>query len=168
MGPPLNGLKATYRKENNLNKISDHFPILLFRHSSEKKVKAKEFSSRDFSDSNVNKFKRALQNFNWNFVEDNNDAQVAFSNFSNVFHNLYNLYFPIVVKKFNKNVHYIEKWMSKGILISRTQKIKMGKLCHSHPIQDNLIAYRNYRNLYNTVIRGAKKMFFEKELVKAQ
>ena len=63
---------------------------------------------------------------------------------------------------------YIEKWMSKGILISRTQKIKMGKLCHSHPIQDNLIAYRNYRNLYNTVIRGAKKMFFEKELVKAQ
>ena len=99
---------------------------------------------------------------------DDNDVQVAFSNFSNVFHNLYNLYFPIVVKKFNKNVHYIEKWMSKGILISRTQKIKMGKLCHSHPLQENLIAYRNYRNLYNTVIRVAKRMFFEKELVKAQ
>ena len=58
--------------------------------------------------------------------------------------------------------------MSKGILISRTQKIKMGKLCHSHPLQENLIAYRNYRNLYNTVIRVAKRMFFEKELVKAQ
>ena len=99
---------------------------------------------------------------------DDNDVQVAFSNFSNVFHNLYNLYFPIVVKKFYKNVHYIEKWMSKGILISRTQKIKMGKLCHSHPLQENLIAYRNYRNLYNTVIRVAKRMFFEKELVKAQ
>ena len=99
---------------------------------------------------------------------DDNDVQVAFSHFSNVFHNLYNLYFPIVVKKFNKNVHYIEKWMSKGILISRTQKIKMGKLCHSHPLQENLIAYRNYRNLYNTVIRVAKRMFFEKELVKAQ
>ena len=28
--------------------------------------------------------------------------------------------------------------------------------------------YRNYRNLYNTVIRGVKQMFFEKELVKAQ
>ena len=61
-----------------VNKISDHFPILLFRHSPEKKVKAKEFSSPDFSDSNVNKFKQALQNFNWNFVEDNNDAHVAF------------------------------------------------------------------------------------------
>ena len=95
-------------------------------------------------------------------------VQVAFRNFSNVFHNLYNLYFPIVVKKFNKNVHYIEKWMSKYILFSRTQKIKMGKLCHSHPLQENLIAYRNYRNLYNTVIRVAKRMFFEKELVKAQ
>ena len=58
--------------------------------------------------------------------------------------------------------------MSKGILISRTQKIKMGKLCHSHPLQENLIAYRNYCNLYNTVIRVAKRMFFEKELVKAQ
>ena len=94
---------------------------------------------------------------------DDNDVQVAFSNFSNVFHNLYNLYFPIVVKKFNKNVHYIEKWMSKGILISRTQKIKMGKLCHSHPLQENLIAYRNYRNLYNTVIRVAKRMCFLKK-----
>ena len=151
-----------------VSKISDHFPILFFRHSPGKKVKAKEFSSRDFSDSNINKFKQALQNFDWNFVMDDNDVQVAFSNFSNVFHNLYNLYFPIVVKKFNKNVHYIEKWMSKGILISRTQKIKMGKLCHSHPLQENLIAYRNYRNLYNTVIRVAKRMFFEKELVKAQ
>ena len=90
-----------------VNKISDHFPILLFRHSPEKKVKAKEFSSCDFSDSNVNKFKQALQNFNWNFVEDNNDAQVAFCNFFNVFHNLYDLYFPFVVKKFNKNVHYV-------------------------------------------------------------
>ena len=56
--------------------------------------------------------------------------------------------------------------MSKGILISGTQKIKMGKLCHSHPIQENLIAYRNYRNLYNTVIRGAKKSFLKKNLLK--
>ena len=57
--------------------------------------------------SNINKFKHATSSFNWNFVTDINDTQEAFSSFSNVFHILYNLHFPLVTTKFNKNHHQI-------------------------------------------------------------
>ena len=92
-----------------VNKISDHFPVLLFLHSNSRTKVEKEFSSRNLTDDNVNKFKVALRDFNWNFVTENNDAQLAFSDFSNTFHHLYNLYFPIVTTKFNKKIHKIEK-----------------------------------------------------------
>ena len=69
-----------------VNKISDHFPVLLFLHSNSRTKVEKEFSSRNLTDDNVNKFKVALRDFNWNFVTENNDAQLAFSDFSNTFH----------------------------------------------------------------------------------
>ena len=151
-----------------VNKISDHFPVLLFLHSNSRTKVEKEFSSRNLTDDKVNKFKVALRDFNWNFVTENNDAQLAFSDFSNTFHHLYNLYFPIVTTKFNKKIHKIEKWMTKGILISRLNKIKLGKLCFMTPSITNSIKFKNYRNIYNTVIRNAKKLFYEKELLMAQ
>ena len=58
--------------------------------------------SRDFSVNNVNKFKEAVKNFNWNFVLENEDTQEAFSSFSNFFHNMYEMYFPLITPRFNK------------------------------------------------------------------
>ena len=58
--------------------------------------------------------------------------------------------------------------MTKGILISRLNKIKLGKLCFVTPSIANSIKFKNYRNIYNTVIRNAKKLFYEKELLMAQ
>ena len=58
--------------------------------------------------------------------------------------------------------------MTKGILISRLNKIKLGKLCFMTPSIANSIKFKNYRNIYNTVIRNAKKLFYEKELLMAQ
>ena len=151
-----------------VSKVSDHFPVILFGNSVAPKKPLKEVTSRDFSEANINKFKRATSSFNWNFVTDINDTQEAFSSFSNVFHNLYNLHFPLVTTKFNKNHHQIEKWMSKGILISRSTKLKLAKNCLISPSLENNLKYKSYRNVYNTTIRGAKKLYFEKELKRAQ
>jgi hypothetical protein len=41
--------------------------------------------------------------------------------------NLYEAYFPVVTTKFNRNLHSIEKWFSKGLLISRANKNKLSK-----------------------------------------
>ena len=72
-----------------VNKISDHFPIITICYANKKSKTAKEFSSRDFSINNVNKFKEAVKNFNGNFVLENEDTQEAFRSFSNFFHNMY-------------------------------------------------------------------------------
>ena len=74
----------------------------------------------------------------------------------------------MIKTKFDKRVHGIFRWMTRGILISRTNKIRLGKLCYTHPSIENNTRYKNYRNLYNTVVRGAKKLFYERELKKAQ
>ena len=151
-----------------VSKVSDHFPVVSFCQAEAPKKPLKEFTSRDLSDDNINKFKRALGTFNWNFVTDINDTQEAFSNFSNVFHNLYNLHFPLVTTKFNKNHHNIAKWMTKGILVSRNTKIKLAKNCLISPSLETSHKYKLFRNVYNTTIRGAKKLYYERELKKAQ
>ena len=58
--------------------------------------------------------------------------------------------------------------MSKGILISRSTKIKLGKKCFTHPSMANSNFFKNYRNMYNVVIRLAKKLYYERELKAAQ
>ena len=151
-----------------VNKISDHFPIITICYANTKSKTAKEFSSREFSINNVNKFKEAVKNFNANFVLENEDTQEAFRSFSNFFHNMYEMYFPIITSRFNKNIHRIEKWMSKGILISRLTKIKLGKLCHSSPSAESTAKFKLYRNLFNIVVRNAKKLYYEKTLAKVQ
>ena len=64
--------------------------------------------------------------------------------------------------------HCIIKWMSKGILISRLTKIKLGKLCHSSPSAESTAKFKLYRNLFNIVVRNAKKLYYEKTLAKVQ
>ena len=58
--------------------------------------------------------------------------------------------------------------MSKGILISRATKIKLGKNCFTHPSLSNSNKFKVYRNIYNVVIRNAKKLHYERELRAAQ
>ena len=91
-------------------------------------------------------------------------AQEASNNFLSSFDALYNAYFPLTTKKFNKSLTPREPWMSKGILISRKQKNTLSNISLKSPSAINTAAYKNYRNLYNTVIRKAKKMYFEKQL----
>ena len=92
------------------------------------------------------------------------ESLILLTNFSNNFHNLYNLYFPVDTTKFNKKIHRMEKWMTKGILISRSIKIKLGKKCFTHPSIANSNIFKTYGNTYNVVIRCAKKLYYEREL----
>jgi len=85
------------------SRISDHFPIIFSLQSSFKPTeKTKVIQSRDFSIHNELAFKRALNNINWNQIRDETDVQVAYNTFSDIFHNLYDLHFPIKTCKFNR------------------------------------------------------------------
>ena len=58
--------------------------------------------------------------------------------------------------------------MSKGILTSRREKIRLSKLCFTHPNPTNTLIFKDYRNLYNKIVRAAKKLSYDKLFKKFQ
>jgi hypothetical protein len=58
--------------------------------------------------------------------------------------------------------------MSSGILTSRREKNRLCNLSLNDPTNHNINKYKLYRDTYNTVVRGAKKHFFQNELIKNQ
>ena len=84
------------------------------------------------------------------------------------FDTLYNAFFPLKTKKHNKLLNPREPWMSNGILISRKRKNQLSNTCIKTPTPFNRTEFKKYRNLYNSVIRNAKKLYFEKQLLANQ
>ena len=108
---------------------------------------------------NADRFKRALHTYNWDHVLSETCPQSAYTNFSNTFNNLVDISFPESSKKFNSNMHKIEPWMTVGILTSRRNKCTLFKQQLKNPTALNRESFKKFRNLYNIVIRSAKKNF---------
>ena len=54
--------------------------------------------------------------------------------------------------------------MTRGLLISRTTKITLGKMASKNPSPANMDKFKKYRNLYNSTIKAGKKIYFAREL----
>ena len=145
--------------------ISDHFPIIHFLKLKKNKIKQLKLKTRNFSQNNVNRFKNALSNYNWSHVTNEaNCPQAAYTNFDCTLNSLVDIYFPLTTKKFNCNFHKIEPWMSAGILISRRRKNFLFSEKLKKPTLPNIQLFKQYRNLYNNVIRTAKKNYFQSQI----
>jgi len=92
-----------------------------------KKKKHKVIESRNFSPENVAIFKEALGALTWDTTFQQDNVNNSFENFSNDFMLLFNLHFPLIKKKFNKNFHKINDFMTAGLLVSRRNKINLHK-----------------------------------------
>ena len=148
--------------------LSDHFPVFHCIKAITPSAPPKYVESRNFSKANLTLFNTSLLSFNWSSVTECKDTQLSYNNFSDSFLSLYNLHFPITKFKFNKNFNKLEKWMSKGILTSRREKIRLSKLCFTHPNPTNTLIFKDYRNLYNKIVRAAKKLSYDKLFKKFQ
>ena len=51
--------------------------------------------------------------------------------------------------------------MTKGLLVSRANKLKLHKKSITEPTETNLSAYRSFRNLYTKILRASKKLYFD-------
>ena len=58
--------------------------------------------------------------------------------------------------------------MTPGLLVSRQTKIRLNKASIHTPSHENKSCYKKFRNIYNTVMRASKKMYFEKNLKNAK
>ena len=144
--------------------LSDHFPLFHFLNFRKAIVHPKTVTSRDNTEDSINRFNDSLSAMSWNNVIQSNDPQLSFNNFTETFSSLHDIHLPIVTKKFNRNFHKIEPWITNGLLTSRRQKINLEKIHFANPSIISLEAFKKFRNLYNKVLRAAKKLYFEKEL----
>ncbi|MBM3937968.1 MAG: hypothetical protein FJ333_04840 [Sphingomonadales bacterium] len=143
--------------------ISDHYPIFYFSKGKSISVKSPQ-RIRDFSNEIIQNFTRQLQNLNWDFLCTLNNTQEAYDHFAETFFDLFNIYFPLKDKKSNKNLVCIHPWFSRGLLTSRKNKNILFKNTKKFPFEPHISNYKNYRNLYNRILRESKKLYFEKEL----
>jgi hypothetical protein len=142
--------------------ISDHFINFIKLSIDNPPPKHKVEVKRKFTGENIARFKNALSNFTWDDVCAENDIDKAFDIFWTKFNDLYNLNFPTTRTKFNRNLHKINNYMTAGLMISRATKLE---LCKKATRDRNNIAtenYRRYRNIYNSLLRTSKKMYFDK------
>jgi len=150
------------------NAISDHFPIAHALNFLNPPPKRESIPTRNFSNENIARFRNATLNYTWNHVLMINDTQVAYNAFHDNFMDLFNLYFPVTLKKPNPRFNKIEPWFTKGLLISRNTKLKLNQIFRRSPTAANKIKFNNFRNLYNKLIREAKKLHFHRKLAEYQ
>ena len=94
------------------------------------------------------KLQGSFPDIEWNDVQASNDVDVAYGNFWNSFKTLYDLIFPPIKKKFNKNFHKINAYMTQGLLISRRSKISLLKKSVNEPSESNIQNYKNFCNIH--------------------
>ena len=103
-------------------------------------------------------FKNNLSNINWNSLYCLTVADDAFNGFWDSFNTVFELHSPLITKNFNKNIHKLQPFMTKGLLASRRTKLKLLLILKENPSVETLNAYKQFRNLYNQLIRASKRM----------
>ena len=151
-----------------INDISDHFINFFFIPTTSVQEKPSFTNKRVMSRANKERFKECLTNLSWRNVTNNNNVDEAFDLFWNDFKNFYDLCFPLTRSKFNKNIHAKQPFMTKGLLISRTKKAELHKIYLINPTVVNKSKYTLYRNLYSTIVRTSKKLYYESSFQKCR
>ena len=139
------------------SRLSDHFLIAHQINFTRTKQSQNSLETRKFTSDNFPRFNSALNNYNWNHVTEQNCAQEAANNFVFTFDTLFNAYFPLGKNNLNKSKNPIEPWMSSRILTSRKRKISLLKTSLKNPSAENVSEFKNFRNIYNQVIKNIFK-----------
>jgi hypothetical protein len=147
-----------------INDISDHFFTFITLNQTKREKDIKTVESRSFSQTNINNFKLTLGSLSWETTLQSNNVDESYSNFINDLLPLFELHFPKTNKKFNKNFHKINDFMTGGLLTSRRTKNLLHKKAIIEPTPENLTKYKNFRNIFNSLLRKSKVIYFEQNL----
>jgi hypothetical protein len=144
--------------------VSDHFPTFILTPHLNQKNGEKTKTYRSFSEENLQNFKRMLSAANWDGVLDSNEVNNAYDAFWSTYNELYLLNFPLKKMRFNKNIHNIKPFMTKGLLKSRETKKNLYTASLTAKSPPALQRYRDYKNLYFKTLRAMKKLYYSSKL----
>ena len=140
--------------------LSDHFMTFIVPNLSKKKSKPKVIKRRHYTKANMDSFKRDLQNTNWQSVTSTTDVNSCYDQFWKIYSDLHDLHFPLTSSRFNKNIHQISDFMTPGLLVSRTNKLKLHRVALTDNVPYNWQQYRTYRNIFNKMVKLSKKLYY--------
>ena len=144
--------------------VSDHFPTFILTPNEKQKNDEKTKTYRSFSEDNLQNFKRMLSAASWEDVLGSNDVNSAYDAFWSTYNELFLLNFPLKKMRFNKNVHSIKPFMTKGLLESRETKKNLYLSTLTDRSLPALQRYKDYKNLYFKTLRAMKKLYFSSKL----
>ena len=110
-----------------MSDISDHFVNFVLVPDTKTKESNVKTPKRNFSQQNLRHFKEALGSCTWNSTLTNQDVNESYDIFWNDLHMIFELHFPLINVKFNRNVHKKNNFMTKGLLVSRNTKNNLHK-----------------------------------------
>ena len=129
---------------------------------------SKTITKRNINQYTMDLFKNYLDSLTWTDVTQCNDVNTSLDIFLNHFNIGFELCFPFITQKLNKNIHPKNKFMTPGLLISRKTKLNLHKSYLLQRTNHALDKYKTYRNLYNTVLRSSKKLYYESALANSK
>lgn len=149
--------------------FSDHMISFCFIKSSiHTKIKNDNFVfRRNFSEFKKDLFRQALAARTWNNVYTCLDPNEAYLAFFDEFKTLFDFHFPLIRVRVNINRTPLNKFMSKGLLISRNVKLKLARKAKASKLTGDVEKFKKYRNVYNTLVRKAKLLHYNREILKA-
>jgi hypothetical protein len=117
---------------------------------------------------NMTAFRDNLKNMQWDDVTSTDNVDDCYELFWNKFKTLYDVHFPVVKTRFNRNYHRVAEFMTQGLIVSRRRKIELLKISINNPTVDNCSKYKVYRNMYNKLVRARKKLHYHEKIEKSQ
>ena len=142
--------------------LSDHFPIFTCcatqTHASRSEVCKSIFDQKKIG--NLNEYLAAqMQNFS-NIT----DANIAAYHLTAAYSSGIDMFSYKV--KYTRKTKAVKPWISSAILVSINTRTRLFKEKTRNPTSHNKLAYIRHRNCLNTILREAKKKYFQEQLIR--
>ena len=109
------------------------------------------------------KFREALQHSFIHSLSDDTCAQVAFSRFYQIFHSLYDKFFPIITKAV-KEKSILKPWVTETLIKRIKIRDSLSIKCNRGLITRDI--FTRFRNCLNAQLKHAKSRYFQAEFAK--
>ena len=150
-----------------LDPFADHLGVYITIHTSKMlKVPVERYTTSNFSDSNMKKFKKLINKTNWDTVLLTQNANNKYENFQSKFNECYNTCFPKETKT-RKNKRITAKpWLKPWLIEACTRKNELYKNFIKQPNIENKNKYKNYKKKVEKCIYMAKRKFYNDQIEK--
>ena len=140
--------------------ISDHLPIFSIAFGDYLRKDSNSFTIRDTSEKRVNEFRHKLENTNWDFSDQSNNANdpnTAYNIFIDKYSGLFDVCFPFKTIKGKALNSFSKPWLTKSLLRSINKENKLYKQHLRHRSNEKLLKYETYKNKLTDLLRVAKR-----------